>query len=287
MLRGHHAELPGRPVLSVVERGQVDRDIPAKKVAIVFVAEIHITFLDDAPFFYDMIEGHDDDLRLRSQYLGPLGDQLRLAAEDMPLIRKGGQRISYPAPRPYVRILAEPQVRSNKIGGLEPDALDLVCKAIRIFLHHGDAPIPELGEDPRRKRRRDLALFEELYDVLDLFLLLPGRYDLVDPALTQPAHGQELMGLFFYDAQGVRAKGAYDLLRALWPDALDQPRTQIPFDPICRGRELFRPGGRDELPAELTIDLPSPLDIQDGSDPCPEQIPYNGDQILMAFCAAL
>ena len=91
----------------------------------------------------------------------------------MAFVRETVQRIEQTAAGPDVLFLLEAQFLRDRISGFEPDAPDIVCQPIRVFLYDLQAFVAVGLPDLRSMGRGDIVALQEEHNVFDLFLLGP------------------------------------------------------------------------------------------------------------------
>ena len=165
----HHPVVDGQPALTVhqqllqapsdtdlaiVERSEVhglrltDRTLGAARPG----HRIGDRFSMDLLFPFQRVYALLHQIDRHLEHRGRCGHQLLLGCIDVPLIRHLAQGIGDARRHASGRVKWQPQVSSDLIGGLEPDAVDLAGQAVGILLHDLYGSIPKRLVDLDRPR---------------------------------------------------------------------------------------------------------------------------------------
>ena len=139
----------------------------------------------------------------------------------MAIVRELIQGIEDPAAQAHIFLMVESHLFRNGIRRFEPDTPDIICQAIRIFLHYLDAVIPIGLVDLGRMAGRDIVTLQKEHDVLDLLLLLPALLDPLHADLPDAGHLQQAVRILLDHVQRIGTKLLHDSPGELRPDTFD------------------------------------------------------------------
>ena len=154
----------------------------------------------------------------------------------MSLVHGLGQRVGDARAHPHHGGLLDPELHGNIVGGLEADATDIACQAIRVLGHDLDG-VAAIGlEYPDRPRCADAMAVQEDHDLADRLLLSPAGND---PTRTHRANAVDFpqaSGLRLDDVEHLVAEGAEELLGVNRADAPDHAGGKVLLDAFDRRR---------------------------------------------------
>jgi hypothetical protein len=180
---------------------------------------------------------------------------------------------------PLRAVMRNAQTPGELVGGLEPNPPHLGGQPVRLPADHLDRLVPVGLVDPHRQRRRHAHALEEDHHLLDGLLLGPGGHDHRGPLGTQTRHLDQPARRLLDQPQRVLAEVVNDPLGHLGTDPPDQPRTQIPADPLDGRREHGGVGLDLELAAVLGMAGPAAPQPQALPGLGPEQRADHGQQV--------
>ena len=125
------------------------------------------------------------------------------------------------------------------------------------------------------------------HDILNLFLLLPARFDALHANFSDSLHLNQGIRIFLDNLQGILPKLFYNPSCKLRTNPFDQSGTQIFFNAIdCRRECLFKLLHR-KLPAIFGIYLPESLQRQNRAHMRIRHRPYHSDKIFVVLHGTL
>ena len=178
----------------------------------------------------DQVGGHAEDLR-------GVGEQVRLGQVAVPVVGGLGQRVLDAGLHPLRAVVRDPDRLGDRVGGLEPDPPHLGGQPVRLVAHHRDRRVAVLLVDPHRQRGGHPDALQEDHHLLDGLLLLPRPPDHRRAFRAQPGHLDQPPRLLLDHPQRVHAEVPDDPAGGPRPDPLDQPRAEVAFDALDRGRQ--------------------------------------------------
>ena len=162
----------------------------------------------------------------------------------MALVHRLGQRIGDTSADPHHGGLLDAELHGHGVGGLEADAADIACQAIRVLGHDLDG-VGTIGlEDPYRPRRADAVAVQEDHDFPHRLLLGPGGDDPSRAHRPNAVDFPQPIGLRLDDLEHLLAEGAQELLGVGRADAPDHAGGKVLLDALDRRglRGLEKPG---------------------------------------------
>jgi hypothetical protein len=166
--------------------------------------------------------------------------------------------------------MRDAQAAGDLVGGLEPNPPHIGGQPVRLTPNHLDRVVAVGLVDPHPKRGRHSDALEEDHHLLDGPLLGPGGGDHRGPLGPQTGHLDQPARLLLDQPQRVFAEMVHDPLGHLGPDPLDQPRTQIPANPLD--------GRRQHGGVGLDLELAAVLRMAGPAAPQPQALPGLGPQ---------
>ena len=97
-----------------------------------------------------------------------------------------GQSKRQSGTHPDHRVLGDPQLGRDLVGGAETDAADIARQAIGVLGDEGDRLLAVGLEDPHGARRANAVCVQEQHDLADRLLFGPARHDPVSSLSTDP-----------------------------------------------------------------------------------------------------
>ena len=95
----------------------------------------------------------------------------------MTVIHRLGERMGNPRANPDHGCFLDAELHGDRVGGLEPDAANISCKAVRVLGHDLNG-IHAVGlVDPHRARRADAMAVQEHHNLANDLLFRPGVGD--------------------------------------------------------------------------------------------------------------
>ena len=157
---------------------------------------------------------------------------------------------------PLGRIFGQAHLPGDAIGGLEPDAVDILGQGVGIGAHPADGIGAVVAEDAPRQGQGDAVGLEEEHRRPGAGLLPPGLDQLADRLLADPFHLREPLGFVFEDGEGVGAEMVHDPLGHFFRQAGKGPGAEIAPDPVLGHRHERLPVGGSKLSAVARMALP-------------------------------
>ena len=214
--------------------------------------DMHLVFLTQ------LLDGVDHEGGRHAQHVGCLRDEGCLRHVDMAVIRLLAENVRYASRDPFWRIKGQPQGARDLVRGDEADSVNVARQAVRIILDDPYRAVAIVLVNFDRQAGGDAVLLQEEHHIANGALLAPGVLNQDRTLGANAKHGAQTFWLFVNHLQAFGAKLAHDALGGDRPDALDQPRTQVLFDPGGRGRQLQLEGVCFELAPILGMRSPLP-----------------------------
>ena len=217
------------------------------------------------------------------EHFGRGSDQFALRHVDVPLVRLFAQRIGHPCCHAPRRVGRQPHVARDLVGGLEPDPVDLARQAIGVLLHHLHRLVAERLPNLDRPRSADVVPLEEYHDLTDLFLLGPGLLDPRHAGGTDAQHVQKPPRFVFDHVQRVHAVLGHDPRGHDRSHALDQPRSEVLFDPLRRRGQDGAIAVHAKLASKARMARPLALQLERLARIDVRQLAHRRHQVQAAF----
>ena len=205
----------------------------------------------------------------------------------MAIFRKLIQGVQNTAAQAHIFLMVKPHLFRDGICRLKSDTPDIVCQAVRVFLHHLDAVIPIGLIDLGCMAGRNIMTLQKEHDILDLLLLLPALLDPLYADFADPGHFQKTIRILLDHVQRIGSELFYDPSGKLRSDPFYKAASKVFFNAKYRSRQRLLERFHGELPAILRINPPIAAEIQNTSH---VHIRHGADyrhQILITLCPAL
>ena len=171
----------------------------------------------------------------------------------MALVHRLGQRVGNPGAHPDHRRLVDAELHGDCIGGLEADAADVACQAIRVLGHDLDG-VGAVGlEDADRSGGADAMAVQEDHDLAHDLLLGPGAGDALGAHRADAGHLAQAIRLRLDHIEHFVAECPDHLLGVDRADAADHAGTEVLLDAFGRRRRRSAQEARLELLAVGTV----------------------------------
>ena len=144
--------------------------------------------------------------------------QISPVLEDVSLVRFPAQHVLDTRLHALRRVLIESELLSDRVRRYEPDPVNIISEAIRVFRDHADRIVPVGLIDLRSVTRADIVRLEEQHDVLNLALCLPRRFDDRHPFLPDAGNPRQLI------------RGVLDYIHRIHPEFPDDQRRHLRTD---------------------------------------------------------
>jgi hypothetical protein len=152
---------------------------------------------------------------------------------------------------PHDRVVRDADLLGDLVGGLEADAVDVLCQAVWVGLDLLDRALAVGLVNPHRPAGADAVGVQEDHDLADDFLLRPGFIDALAALGADASYVLQPGGLLLDDVENLLAELLHELLGVYRANALDHAAAQILLDALLRRRC----GAVEHVGAELEAKL--------------------------------
>src|SRR5258708_19355226 len=193
------------------------------------------------------------------------------------------QHIFQPGRNSRNAITRQPKLHSDFIGSAKADAIHILCQLIGIFTNDLDRFLAILLIDARCQIHRHIMGLQKEVEFFDFVLFSPGFSNLLAILHTYPFYLAQSFRLLFDNRQGLLTKVLDDASGFLWPNALNQSRTQVAGNAFWRSWQALSETGNVELTAILRVLLPFSFDRQQFANVHTWESSNNGRQIIAKY----
>jgi len=239
---------------------QVEDQVGRAAFALAQAGQIHHVVLDD--HFgggRQPIDGVLDGRNLGFEQFGGGLDEPVARQTGVAVVGRVLQRVPDARLQPMDRVFGDAQPGRNTVGGLEPDAGDVLGEPIRVLLHESDGVFAVLPVNLRGMRAADAVALQENHDVAHALLRRPRVLDAFGAfgpdAVHFPEPGREVVD----DLERLFAESLNDAVGKRFPDALDQSAAEVLLDADDGPRQHAFEFLDGELAAELFVRGPAAL----------------------------
>jgi hypothetical protein len=154
-------------------------------------------------------------------------NQLLMMDGTVTILGKFLQDMPHPSLRTNHRIPGNPELLSQRIGGLEANAIDVEGQAIGILPYPGNSLVAIGLVNPDSPCGPDAVGVQEDHNFPDDFLGFPRLDDSLVAFGANPIELSQPFRRLLNDIKHLRAKGPDEFFGEVWANAFDHPRTEI------------------------------------------------------------
>ena len=202
---------------------------------------------DDRPLLQFKFNRSADEFLWDLEQLFGKRCQLFCRKAAMPLVHGLGQRIGNSGADTDHCRLFDAELHGDRVCGLEANAADIACQAIRVLGHDLDG-ISAIGlENSYRACRADPIAMQEHHDFPHRLLLGPGGKNAGCTNRPDAIHLAQTLRRRLDDVEHLFAESAHEFLRIYGTNAPDHSRREVFLDTVGRSRRRRAEKPRSEL----------------------------------------